>query len=158
MAPFKRNLPHKLTDERMDECKSIVPPKFFGSALYIYKISATRGKSPREIVDYCLISFWLVLNNILFGFSFKLCKYMFIMDTIHRIKNNEPMPWIFLSGGAGVGKTMIINYKHEHIKVVSPRILPLNCTPNSQNRKTRKIAIFAFMALIYKTFETAKFD
>ena len=75
------------------------------------KISATRGKSPREIVDYCLISFWLVLNNILFGFSFKLCKYMFIMDTINRIKNNEPMPWIFLSGGAGVGKTMTINYK-----------------------------------------------
>ena len=36
---------------------------------------------------------------------------MFIMDTIHRIKNNEPMPWIFLSGGAGVGKTMTINYK-----------------------------------------------
>ena len=75
------------------------------------KISATCGKSPREIVDYCLISFWLVLNNILFGFSFKLCKYMFIMDTIHRIKNNEPMPWIFLSGGAGVGKTMTINHK-----------------------------------------------
>jgi len=41
---------------------------------------------------------------------------MFITDVIHHIKcSDDPLGWTFLSGGAGVGKTMTIDLLYQYI-------------------------------------------